>query len=190
MEIGYIEPCCAEKQLPPLLRDYPMVAFQTNGDVDFITLLKSVSCLAGNRLEITLMVPEVDVDMLRALEWYGRRGWLAKVTTLTAERQTELIKTELTTVADVTTHHHKGVVDSMVVIAGEAGVVVVQGPLVSRPQPGFRCFTAALGKASSPVVQMCTATLRSLINRRSLDAPEAAQLPRKRKQAAHATAEE
>lgn len=170
MEIGFVEPCCVERQLPALLREYPMAAFQTNSDVTFLGMMKAVSCMAGNHLDITLMVPEVDVDMLRVLGWYDRRGWLNTATLLTAKLQTELINSELTP-SKVKTYHHEMVTDSMVVISGEAGMVVVQGALLSKATSGFRCYTAAFGKSSSPVIQMCTATLRSLVNKRTADFP-------------------
>ncbi len=71
-----IEPCCAERQLPALLREQKgrAVLFQTYGDVTFDNILKSVACMAGNdHLTLTLAAREVTDRMQRTLQRYQQR---------------------------------------------------------------------------------------------------------------------
>ena len=75
----YIEPCCVGRELLALLKEMPVVPFQTNGNVTLEYFMKGLSEFAGNELEITLAVPVIDIPMLRMLAWYNRRGWAKKV---------------------------------------------------------------------------------------------------------------
>ena len=105
-----IEPCCAERQLPALLREQKgrAVLFQTYGDVTFDNILRSISCMAGNdRLTMTLAVKEVTPKMQRTIQRYQDRGWVTEVRLLIGETQGEAICFE-----------------------GEAGAVAIQGPVI------------------------------------------------------------
>ena len=65
----YIEPCCVGRELLALLKEMPVVPFQTNGNVTLEHFMKGLSEFAGNELEITLAVPVIDIPMLRMLAW-------------------------------------------------------------------------------------------------------------------------
>lgn len=104
-----IEPCCAERQLPALLREQKgrAVLFQTYGDVTFDNILKSVSCMAGNdHLAMTLCCREVTDKMQRTLQRYQQRQWITTLRVLTDDLQGEAI-----------------------CIEGTLGTVIIQGPI-------------------------------------------------------------
>lgn len=108
--MNIIEPCCAERQLPALLREQKgrAVMFQTYGDVTFDNLLKSVSCMAGdNQLTMTLSMTEYVTDkMKRTIKRYQDRGWITEVRLLEGEVEGDAF-----------------------VFEGAKGVVVIQGTI-------------------------------------------------------------
>lgn len=163
----YIEPCCAGRQLPPLLASQRIVSFQTNGDVTLEHFVKAVSCIAGNKLRIELMVPSVDVDMLRVFAWYGRQGWLSSMSFLTAADNAALVFSELHgSVAELLCCRHSKVTDGMIAIHGENGTVVLQGHLSASAEPGYRFYSAVFGPTGSDSVKMFTATFRPYFGER------------------------
>lgn len=169
MEIQFIEPCCAGRQLPSLLREQSVASFQTNGDVTFEHIIKAVSCLAGDELSVILMVPSVNVDMLRVLAWFGRRGWLKKLHVVTTENQSGLVYNETSgEVPTVLCSHHERVAESLLVISGEKKCVVVNGQFLTSVVPGHRFYTAAVGAETSDAIRMFTATMTTLM--RNVDA--------------------
>ena len=104
-----IEPCCAERQLPALLREQKgrAVLFQTYGDVTFDNILKSVSSMAGNdHLTMTLCCREITDKMQRTLQRYQQRQWITTLRVLTDDLLGEVI-----------------------VIEGDFGTVIIQGPI-------------------------------------------------------------
>ena len=104
-----IEPCCAERQLPALLREQKgrAVLFQTYGDVTFDNILKSVACMAGNdHLTLTLAAREVTDRMQRTLQRYQQRQWITNLRVLTDDLMGEAI-----------------------CIEGTLGTVIIQGPI-------------------------------------------------------------
>ena len=104
-----IEPCCAERQLPALLREQKgrAVLFQTYGDVTFDNILKSVACMAGNdHLTLTLAAREVTDRMQRTLQRYQQRQWITTLRVLTDDLAGEAI-----------------------CIEGTLGTVIIQGPI-------------------------------------------------------------
>ena len=104
-----IEPCCAERQLPALLREQKgrAVLFQTYGDVTFDNILKSVSSMAGNdHLTLTLAAREVTDRMQRTLQRYQQRQWITTLRVLTDDLLGEAI-----------------------CIEGTLGTVIIQGPI-------------------------------------------------------------
>lgn len=104
-----IEPCCAERQLPALLREQKgrAVLFQTYGDVTFDNILKSVSSMAGNdHLTLTLAAREVTDRMQRTLQRYQDRQWITTLRVLTDDLLGEAI-----------------------CIEGTLGTVIIQGPI-------------------------------------------------------------
>lgn len=116
--IDIIEPCCAERQLPALLREQKGRAalFQTYGDVTFGKLLKSVSCMAGDdHLTMTLAVREVTGKMRRTLQDYQNRQWITTLRVLTDDLNGEVI-----------------------CIEGNQGTVIIQGPVIDTAQTNGR----------------------------------------------------
>ena len=104
-----IEPCCADRQLPALLREQKgrAVLFQTYGDVTFDNILKSVSCMAGNdHLTMTLCCREVTDKMQRTLQRYQQRQWITTLHVLADDLMGEVI-----------------------CIEGTLGTVIIQGPI-------------------------------------------------------------
>lgn len=83
--MAYIEPCCAERQLPRLLKEQGMAFFQTSGDVTVRHLMKSVGCMVKNGCTMWLMAASVDVELLRVIRHWQERGWVAQVRLMTRE---------------------------------------------------------------------------------------------------------
>ena len=83
--MAYIEPCCAERQLPRLLKEQGMAFFQTSGDVTVRHLMKSVGCMVKNGCTMWLMAASVDVELLRVIRHWQERGWVARVRLMTRE---------------------------------------------------------------------------------------------------------
>jgi hypothetical protein len=107
--MNIIEPCCAERQLPALLREQKgrAVLFQTYGDVTFDNILKSVSSMAGNdHLTVTLAAREVTDKMQRTLQRYQDRQWITTLRVLTDD-----------------------LVGEAICIEGDLGTVIIQGPI-------------------------------------------------------------
>lgn len=93
-QIGIMEPCCIERTLPMLLRkNSGWMPWQSNGDITFAHILKALACLAASPLEITLVTPNISLPILRTLKWYHQRGWLSKLTILTAPAAGETSET-------------------------------------------------------------------------------------------------
>ena len=146
-----IEPCCAERQLPALLREQKgrAVLFQTYGDVTFDNILKSVSSMAGNdHLTMTLCCREMTDKMQRTLQRYQDRQWITTLHVLTDDLMGEAI-----------------------VIEGDFGTVVIQGPIQdTAAQRGTPVLYAGQysplhkqggdGGGSHPLAQLLDARLR------------------------------
>jgi len=108
--MNIIEPCCAERQLPALLREQKgrAVLFQTYGDVTFENILRSVSCMAGDdHLTMILAVREFTDKMRRIVQRYQERGWITDFRLLVGDTNGEAI-----------------------VIDGAHGTVMIQGPVI------------------------------------------------------------
>ena len=93
--MSYIEPCCIENQLPPLIKR-GTTFFQTNGDVTLRKLLDATTPLIGTEGHtMVLTVPEVDIELLRTLAYYLRRDITKRLLLLTRTAQKELVESEL-----------------------------------------------------------------------------------------------
>ena len=95
--MAYIEPCCAERQLPALIRESRgLCFFQTAGDVTIEKLFQATASLVSNDPKaMLLVVPEADLQLLRFLAYAFRRSWLRALLLLTQPAQKELVETEL-----------------------------------------------------------------------------------------------
>ncbi|MCF0209225.1 MAG: hypothetical protein HUK07_07210 [Bacteroidaceae bacterium] len=159
---GFMEPCCIGSMLPPILRQKYIVPFQTNGDVTFSHILRAVSAIAGNRLDVTVCVPKPDIHLLRELRWYCQRGWISKLTIVTHNDEQEFIKNEIGEMSDcLRCLNHKLIEDGLLVLVGERNKVAVQGWLSGIADLGLRRYTAAIGDDN---VDMLASTTMSVIN--------------------------
>ena len=68
------EPCCIERSLPLAVKKYGWLPWQSNGDITIEKILKAVSYLAGNALDISICLPAIDIPALRLFAWYFKRG--------------------------------------------------------------------------------------------------------------------
>ena len=140
----YMEPCCVGRELLALLKEMPVVPFQTNGNVTLEHFMKGLSEFAGNELEIVLAVPVIDIPMLRMLAWYYRRGWAKKVVIMTKENQKELIAKELEGFA-YTTVVNPEMSEGTLVMEGELKTVVIQGDILGTVAPkGCKHYTGSI----------------------------------------------
>lgn len=143
----YIEPCCIDKQLPKLIKESRSgyCFFQTNGDVTLEKLLGSVSHLAGNEHAIVLTVAEVDIQMLRTLAYYFRRGWTRGLLLLTARNQRTLIEGEL---QDYLPRVHYAVdplvIDGQLAVIGDK-CLIIQGAILGQADFSLSMYAAWLG---------------------------------------------
>lgn len=154
-----MEPCCISRTLPPLLRQYQWLPWQSNGDVTIDKIFKAVSHLAGDRLTITLALPAVDTAVLRLLTWYWQRGWLTSAAILTATDQTQFIRSGLPREMAVTIASHDSVesLDGMVWFQGEKSNVVVTGPLLTAVTPGLCTYNTYFGADAARISQLTDA---------------------------------
>ena len=143
--MNIIEPCCAERQLPALLREQKgrAVLFQTYGDVTFDKILNSVSSMAGNdHLTMTLCCREMTDKMQRTLKRYQEREWITTLRLLTDDLQGEVV-----------------------CIEGDFGTVVIQGPVIDTAaqhgQPVLYAGQFAKADAGQhPLAKLLAARLR------------------------------
>lgn len=188
-KFNYQEPCCIERTLPQLLKKYEWMPFQTNGDVTVEKILKAVSHLAGNNLDITICLPAIDVIILRIFAWYHKRGWLKSLTILTATDQSELIRNELPKELTLTIVDSADIPDNygLLVIKGEQSNVIVNGPLYAAVTPGICSYTAYFGKDPDRISQL-TDTINARIRVAEAKKKKAAKKASKKSVSAPASA--
>lgn len=143
----YIEPCCADRQLPRLLRAGGRF-FQTSGDVSARRLLLAASWLCGRKLALTLLMPTVDDQLLRTLAHYFAQGWLTSLQLLTRADQTALVRSHLspTTGGQTIRYGHDPLLASgLMLINGDEHTLFIQGPMLCDGQPfAYRLYAAVL----------------------------------------------
>lgn len=93
--MAYIEPCCCDRQLPALLKGSKFAFFQTGGDLTVQKFMSAVSSLAGSGHRMTLVIPEVDVMLLREIKRYFDRQWTRELMLLCQSNQREMVESEL-----------------------------------------------------------------------------------------------
>lgn len=146
----YIEPCCADRQLPRLLRAGGRF-FQTSGDVSARRLLLAASWLCGRRLQLTLLMPTVDAPLLRTLAHYFAQGWLTSLQLLTQADQTALVHAHLSSSAQGLTlcyGHDNLLASGLMLIEGDEHTLFIQGPMLTDGQPfAYRLYAAVLSPA-------------------------------------------
>ena len=147
-----IEPCCAERQLPQLLREKKghAVLLQTSGDVTVTAMTKAVSGMTGRGHRMTLWVPEVTKETLAFVAKGIRLGTMRGVRLLTREDQSELVREVLADVIGMVSQEHGAVevvygvddtlTDDVLMFDGPQGVVVLHGTMVQKVEPGLHLY--------------------------------------------------
>ena len=180
--MAYIEPCCAERQLPALIRESRgLCFFQTAGDVTIEKLFQATASLVSNDPKaMLLVVPEADLQLLRFLAYAFRRSWLRALLLLTQTAQKELVETELQPYLPAV--HYAAdqmVLDGLCVIVNEelrmkneelAGAqggekrkaLILQGPILSQPDPSLCQYVACLTTSNDTVRQATDAAVAKL----------------------------
>jgi len=150
--MAYIEPCCAENQIPQLLRrEKGNALFQTNGDVTIEKLMQAACCMAsGGFGEYWIVVREADVVLMRTLAHWIDRGWIRQLRLLTEGDQTALVTSELGTerMRSVEYAWREGLsAAQMFCCVGDRETIVVQGEmlLAASPSPRVTSYSATLG---------------------------------------------
>jgi len=158
--MAYIESCCIERLLPPMLKQGGTCFFQTNGDITLQKLMDATVSMVGSRHTLILTVAELDAGIIRTLEQYLRREWTAALMLLTRTPQTSLIETELQPYLD-RIHYACDplIIDGQLAVLGtgswdeqsEAQVpvpmtaLVIQGAILGQPDFSLSLYTAWLG---------------------------------------------
>ena len=147
-----IEPCCAERQLPQLLREKKghAVMLQTSGDVTVTAMTKAVSGMTGRGHRMTLWVPEVTKETLAFVAKGIRLGTMRGVRLLTREDQGKLVREVLADVIGMVSQEHGAVevvygvdetlTDDVLMFDGPQGVVVLHGTMVQKVEPGLHLY--------------------------------------------------
>ena len=179
--MAYIEPCCAERQLPALIRESRWLCFfQTAGDVTIEKLYQATASLVSNDPQtMLLVVPEADLQLLRFLAYAFRRSWLRALLLLTQTAQKELVETELQPYLPAV--HYAAdpmVLDGLCVVASEQlrvkseelgaqsgekkKALILQGPILSNPDPSLCQYVACLTTSNDTVRQASDAAVAKL----------------------------
>ena len=195
--MGYIEPCCCERQLPRLLKEQGMAFFQTSGDVTVRHLMKSVGCMVKNGCTMWLMAASVDVELLRVIRHWQERGWVAQVRLMTREDCEAVVAGELAVGAAIISQHTGQEAASEAVgepqrtgqeATSEAAVmygkderltggllafddgkeaVVIQGEMLLGTVPGMKGYAGCFGAVGSDAVKGAMDAVKALMKARA-----------------------
>lgn len=160
------EPCCIENTLPRLLTKGETTVWQTNGDVTFDKVMKTVSYLAGNEIRVRVVTPTFTLRMAQVMAWMWRRGWLKRLDLLTKNAVGEdVMKTLGDEIAENGGYvvEHRNVKEGMVVIEGESATVVVIGDLLSEVDAGLRNYVTYWGTNKAKVEEMTAGAMAMMM---------------------------
>jgi len=151
----FVEPCCAEHQVPRLLRiSNGHALFQTNGDVTIEKLMQAACCMAsGGFGEYWIVVREADIVLMRMLAHWIDRGWIRRLCLLTETDQRTLVANELGTERMKLTDYgwREGLAASQLFCCiGEGETIVVQGEMMLQAATTARvtAYSASVGPNS------------------------------------------
>jgi len=172
-----IEPCCADRQLPHLLREERGhgVLFQTQGDVTLKHLMNAVMLMSGDRPRtLTIAVPELTERMQRTVGKYIRLEWVKTLRLLTSEEcrvkseefaaavKSEAPEAEIElAIADQP--------DGLLMFTGPDGTVVIQGEILDHTEPGLRLYAAVFGRTEGNGVRSITDSLNAYFRSRRVE---------------------
>jgi len=164
-----IEPCCAERQLPYLLREERghAVVFQTNGDVTLEHWMKAVMLMAGSERPrvMTLAVPVFTEKMIRVVGRYLSLEWVKTLRLLTTapltndelKLLTERIGCSVDTIEErVEFAADARVPDGLLAFSGTEGTVIIQGRIVDAVTPGLSLYAGVFGRTEGLAVRSIT----------------------------------
>lgn len=182
--MAYIESCCIERLLPPMLKQGGTCFFQTNGDITLQKLMDATVSMVGSRHTLLLTVAELDAGIIRTLEQYLRREWTAALMLLTRTPQTSLIETELQPYLD-RIHYACDplIIDGQLAVLGtgsweeqsEAQVLVpmtaliIQGAILGQPDFSLSLYTAWLGTDSAVLKSAIDPAIAKLKTKPAID---------------------
>jgi len=146
--MAYIEPCCIDKQLPPVLKQ-PFAFFQSGGDWTVIDLMKAASYLVEKAVCV-LVIPEVDVFLLRKLNTYLVKGWYEGVVLLTNTNQADLVLSEFgSNISQVHYATSAQVADGQFALTNFSNHLLVQGPMLLEKDFILSNYSSYSGGSSS-----------------------------------------
>ena len=148
--MAYIEPCCCSRQLPELLKRGKFAFFQTGGDITVAKMMAAVSSLAGgDGHRMTLVMPEVDVMLLREIRRYFERGWTLELHLLTRENQRQMVAEELGEHVGKTVYAADPmVIDGLLAFEhaqGDGSSVIIQGAMLAEVDFSFSMYAGYYG---------------------------------------------
>ena len=159
-----IEPCCAERQLPALIKhegaNGQVAVYTTNGDVTIQHFFRSVAHLAGPRQRMTLVTQRtLGIEVLRKMKYWMQRDWEDGVRVMTADDQTEAVRTETAGFESRVTVVQDAMVKSdLLAFEGNQGTVIIQGDMLSEVDAGLRTYSIVYDKTGKGE------TVRSLLS--------------------------
>ena len=174
----YIEPCCAENQLPRLLRQAngSAVLFQTAGDVTLEHMMKAVMLMSGDRPRVlTLALPQLSADVVALLRRYMSLEWVAHLNLITTatpdEHNAYALLSEVGVPMDRITYAPVADASCMglLMFAGPSGTVAIQGPLCPAPSQGLHLYSAIYGPSGSPLMRSFTDPITAYIKARTVN---------------------
>jgi hypothetical protein len=158
--MSMIEPCCCHKQLPKLLRDNRdrVCVFQTSGDVTMQKFNFAVAFMAGHEQERVLVLPKVDVMLLREVRHDVSKGW-AKGYTLLVGKDCGMSDDAIAAELGDTDGKVRVVRDAMVrtglfAMTGTEGTVVIVGDITSVADAGLKYYSAFFGTDEGTIKEL------------------------------------
>lgn len=159
--MAYIEPCCCERQLPRLLRE-GRVFFQTSGDVTVSHLMKSVGCMVDNGSDMWLMIPSVNVKLLRVIAHWFAREWIVRLHLLTQDDCSEMVKTELCGSMPAVEYACDSMVrGGVLAFVGKHDLVALQGPMLLVKDFSLQMYAGVYG--SRAMLDVADGKVRSMM---------------------------
>lgn len=143
--MAYVEHCCCERQLPKLLREKD-IFFQTSGDVTVAHLMKAIGCMVENGSAMWLVIPDVDVNLLRTIRHWFSREWIIALHLLTNAPRHALVKQELDGCPNVEYAADDMITDGFLAFCGKENTVAVQGAMLLEKQFSTRLYAGWYGQ--------------------------------------------
>ena len=154
-----MEPCCIERQAPHTLTEAKGRALMwTNGDVNVQHWFKALSYMAGPCHQLTLLVQQPDVQLMRWVKNWMQRGWTTRLQLTTHADCRQLVQAELDGLLDrVSLAVDSTLQSEFVVFEGDRGVVVICGPILTTTQPGITVYACYYAKERGMVGELMAA---------------------------------